>query len=136
MTDVVTDMGLDLSSQALDPNHATRATIARSPAAVGRRHAAIAMAWAPDKVAAIEANYDALVAANAANPVEPSFSSATFLVTSWGPVNLAGMTATLTVAGHYQLSEPHGTVARPDAHWALTVHLVAGRWLMETRTAS
>ena len=137
-TDVLSDMSLDMSSLRLDPNPTTRAAIAATAPAVAERHADIALAWAPDRVAAAEAANDARVAATASNPAISSFTAATFVVTSWGRVTIDGTAAAVTCVGHYVLSEPEkppGVVTAPDQRWSITLRLVAGRWRLETRAS-
>lgn len=131
---LIDDMTLDVRAQRLDPDPATRLARAETPTAVARRHADIAMAWAPDRVTETTARYDAAVRANAANPRYTSVTDGAFVVTRWDEVTVAGAVAHASCRGHYRLIEPSGAVEQPDHDWAITLSRSAGRWRLEDRT--
>ncbi|GAC1314397.1 MAG: hypothetical protein NVSMB12_07590 [Acidimicrobiales bacterium] len=131
---LIDDMTVDMRSQRLDPDPATRLAHAETPSAVARRHADIALAWAPDRVSEITARYDAAVRANAANPRFQSVTDAAFVVTRWNDVTAAGTVAHAGCRGHYRLIEPAGAVEQPDRDWQMTLTRSAGRWRLEDRT--
>jgi hypothetical protein len=141
---IVEDLGIDLSSQGLDPDLRHRRQLAMAPAAVARRRSLIQQAWAPDQVARIEADYDLIVVAHASNPTVPSVTDATFEVTAWQSVMITGTTARALVVGHFRLHEPGNVGARAnggyvvvfDRTWTVAATLSAGRWKMEGRTSS
>ncbi|GAC1307790.1 MAG: hypothetical protein NVSMB16_04030 [Acidimicrobiales bacterium] len=138
---VIEDMSLDVESQRLDPDVHRRLALSESPAAVARRHAEIARAWAPDRVAATVARYDAVVRANASDPNAPSVTDGAFVVTKWGDVTISGMTARAMCRGHFRLIEPTnpassaGAIEQPDRDWVITLSQSGGRWRLEDRTA-
>ena len=141
---IVDDLGVDLTSQQLDPNLARRRALAASKTAVATRHALIEQAWAPDQVARIEALYDQLVLHTASNPTVPSVTDAVFVVTGWQSVAVNGPSAQVIVVGHFRLHEPGNVAARPyggyvrafDRTWTVAVTLSNGRWRMEGRSAA
>jgi hypothetical protein len=141
---IVEDLGLDLSSQGLDPDLRHRRQLAMAPAAVAQRRSLIQQAWAPDQVARIEADYDQIVVAHASNPTVPSVTDATFEVTAWQSVTISGTSARGVVVGHFRLHEPGNVAARAnggyvvvfDRTWTVAATLSAGRWKMEGRTFS
>lgn len=134
--ELVEDMALDVESQRLDPDPAKRVALAQSAAAVAARHQAIATAWAPSQASAIEAQYDRLVVANARNRRAPSVLHAAFVVISWGDIAVDGDVATVTLRGHYQLTEPATTVNQIDQTWSIVLHLDDGRWRLQARSAA
>jgi hypothetical protein len=139
--DIVDDLGVDVTSQRLDPDLATRRALATTPRAVAARHALIEKAWAPDEVARVEALYDKLVVQTASNPTVPSVTDAVFEVTQWQPVTINGTSAQAVVVGHFRLHEPGNIAARAlggyvtvfDRTWTVAVTLSDGRWRMEGR---
>jgi hypothetical protein len=141
---IVDDLGMDLSSQALDPDLRHRGQLAMAPAAVNLRRNLIQQAWAPDQVARIEADYDQAVVAHASNPTVPSVTDATFEVTAWQSVTITGASARAVVLGHFRLHEPGNVAARADGGyvvvfdrtWTVAATFSAGRWRMEGRTSS
>jgi hypothetical protein len=141
---IVDDLGIDLSSQALDPDLRHRGQLAMAPAAVNLRRNLIQQAWAPDQVARIEADYDQAVVAHASNPTVPSVTDATFEVTAWQSVTITGASARAVVLGHFRLHEPGNVAARADGGyvvvfdrtWTVAATFSAGRWRMEGRTSS
>jgi hypothetical protein len=141
---IVEDLGIDLTSQGLDPNLRRRRELALSPAAVALRSSLIQQAWAPDQVARIEADYRQIVLAHASNPTVPSVTDATFIVTAWQSATVTGTTARAVVVGHFRLHEPGNVAARAnggyvdvfDRTWTVAVSESAGRWRMEGRAAS
>jgi hypothetical protein len=141
---IVEDLGIDLSSQGLDPDLRHRRQLAMAPAAVARRRSLIQQAWAPDQVDRIEADYDQVVVAHASNPTVPSVTDATFEVTAWQSVTITETSARAVVIGHYRLHEPGNVAARAnggyvvvfDRTWTVAATLSAGRWKMEGRTSS
>jgi len=141
-TDLVADMTLDLRCRRLDPNPRRRAVLAATPAAVARRRAEIAQAWAPDRVAATEFVYEKAVHADAINRARPSMTDAAFVFRSWSDVGIVGPTAHATLVGHYRLTEPAsvgapgGVVVEPDRTWRVSLRLSEGGWKLEDRTPS
>lgn len=138
---VIEDMTLDVEAQRLDPDVHRRLTLAESPAAIARRHAEIARAWAPDRVAATVARYDAVVRENASDPSAPSVTDGAFVVTKWGDVTVSGVSARAMCRGHFRLIEPTnpastaGAIEQPDRDWVIGLSQSAGRWRLEDRTA-
>ena len=139
---VIEDMSLDVQAQRLDPDVHRRLALAESPTAVARRHAEIARAWAPDRVASTVARYDAVVRANASDPNAPSVTDGAFVVTKWGDVTITAMTARAMCRGHFRLIEPTnpastaGAIEQPDRDWVITLSQSGGRWRLEDRTAN
>jgi hypothetical protein len=141
---IVDDLGVDVTSQRLDPNLARRRALAESPTAVATRHSLIEEAWAPDQVARVEALYDRLVVRTAADPTVPSVTDAVFDVTQWGAVSVNGTSAQAVVVGHFRLHEPGNIAAHAlggyvtvfDRTWTVAVALSNGRWRMEGRSAT
>jgi len=139
---IVDDLGMDLTSQRLDPDLRQRAALATTTAAVAFRHGLIAQAWAPDQVAIIEADYDRLVLQHATNPTVPSVTDATFVPTAWQTVAVTGTSGRAVVVGHFNLHEPGNYTARAqggyvnvfDRTWTVAVSFSAGRWRLEGRT--
>jgi hypothetical protein len=140
---IVDDLGVDVTSQRLDPDLTRRRTLAATPDAVARRHALIEEAWAPDQVARVEALYDQQVIETASDPTVPSVTDAVFDVTHWGPVTFKGTSAQAVVVGHFRLHEPGNLAARSvggyvtvfDRTWTVAVTFSNGRWRMEGRRA-
>ena len=140
--DLVEDMTLDVASQRLDADLRRRLALAETPDAIARRHADIALAWAPDKVASTQARYDQSVRAAATNPASPSVTDASFVVTQWVDVTTTGAAAHASCRGHYRLVEPGnpkataGAVETPDRSWTVSLTESGGRWRLEERTAA
>ncbi len=140
--DVVRDMGLDIEAHRVGTDVATRQAEAVSPGAVAARHAAVAAAWAPDRVALVEARYDRSVPAGAGDPTQPSVTGGTFTVTRWVSVLVAGQSATVDVIGHNRFDEPGnraapgGVAQGPELLWHLTLTRAGQHWLIETRSAT
>jgi hypothetical protein len=141
---IVDDLGVDLTSQRLDPSLTKRRALATSADAVAFRHGLIEQAWAPDQVARIEALYDRQVVENAANPTVPSVTDATFEPVTWQSVALTATAGRAVVVGHFRLHEPGNVGARPlggyltvfDRTWTVAVTFSNGRWRMEGRSAA
>jgi hypothetical protein len=141
---IVDDLGVDVTSQRLDPDLARRRALAATPAAVAMRHGLIEEAWAPDQVARVEALYDQLVVQTASDPTVPSVTDAVFDATRWQALTVNGTSAEAVVVGHFRLHEPGNLAARPlggyvtvfDRTWTVTVTLSNGRWRMEGRSAA
>lgn len=131
---LINDMTLDVLSQRLDADPTRRAALAQTPAAVARRHADVALAWAPDKVADTEARYDASVRAASTNPAIPSITDAAFVVTRWDDVTVSGSVAHASCRGHYRLTESGGPVEQPDRDWHMTLSRAGGQWRLEDRS--
>ena len=141
---IVDDLGVDVSSERLDPDLATRRALATTPAAVAVRHGLIEEAWASDEVAQVEALYDQQVVQTASNPTVPSVTDAMFEVTQWQGIALNGDSARAIVVGHFRLHEPGNLAARSrggyvtvfDRTWTVAVTFSNGRWRMEGRSAA
>lgn len=133
---LVEDMSLDVESQRLEADVNHRAALAETPAAVAARHLAISTAWAPEKAAAVQVEYDRAVLANAHNRRSPSVLHAAFVVISWGAISVNGDTATVTLRGHYQLTEATSVVNQADQTWTIVLRLDGGRWRLENRGAT
>lgn len=140
--DLVEDMTLDVTSQRMDTDMRRRLALAETPAAIARRHADIALAWAPDKVASTQARYDQSVRTAATNPASPSVTDASFVVTQWVDVTTTGGVAHASCRGHYHLVEPAnpkatgGAIETPERTWTLSLAQSGGRWRLEDRTAA
>ncbi|GAC1596634.1 MAG: hypothetical protein NVS3B21_20610 [Acidimicrobiales bacterium] len=138
---VIEDMSLDVQAQRLDPDVRRRLALAESPTAVARRHAEIARAWAPDRVASTIARYDGVVRANASDPNAPSVTDGAFVVTKWADVTISGTMARAMCRGHFRLIEPTnpastgGAIEQPDRDWTITLSQSGGRWRLEDRAA-
>lgn len=139
---LIEDMTLDVRSQRLDPDVHRRLALAETPTAIARRHAEIARAWAPDKVASTQARYDEAVRANAADPSSPSVTDGAFVVTHWGDVGIVGTVAHAMCRGHYRLIEPAGpqvpggAVEQSDRDWTITLVQTGSHWRLEDRSAT
>jgi hypothetical protein len=139
---IVDDLGIDLTSQRLDPDLRQRAALAVTATAIAFRHGLITQAWAPDQVATIEADYDRLVLQHATNPTVPSVTDATFVPTQWQTVALTGTVGRAVVVGHFHLHEPGNYAAQGqggyvdvfDRTWTVAVSFSTGRWRLEGRT--